>query len=158
MATISLKKQNRWLNAAATILSVALVATPLVLPPCGGFHGGTSPMHCQQTMRLELGVAIIALAVAGLGWSFRNATARRIEGVAFVLLAAVIVILPQPWALSICRHDSMDCHQTAHWLLIWAYLLGLTGVSIALLSSHAQPIPPADPWENRLTQNTKEAR
>ena len=93
-------------------------------------------------------LAVAALIVAGALWIVRHAEARRIVGGVLALFGLLAIAVPQPWVIGICGNSEMPCHQTAHWLWLWAALLIADGIFIAIRAKNpADKIAPPDPWE-----------
>jgi len=149
-------------SVLAGALSLALALTPRFVPPCTHqietAAGAFTPMRCHWTFQIEFLLAVSVLIVAGALWVVRHAESRRIVGGALVLLAALVFSVTQTWAIGLCGNSEMACHQTAHWLWLWAALLAADGIFIAVRARiPADSVVPADPWE-KLETTSKGAK
>jgi hypothetical protein len=136
---------GRLTNALASGLAIALLLSPHIVPPCGG----TMPMRCHWTFKVEWLLAASILVVAGSLWMIRRAEARRVIGGVLAWFGLLVVAVTQSWVVGLCGHPGSECHQAAHWLWLWAALLASVGVYIALRTrSSADRAAVSDPWED----------
>jgi hypothetical protein len=139
-------------NMAACALAVALVATPRLVPSCtheiAAASGASIPMRCHWTFQVEFLLAMATLVVAGALWVVDQLEARRVVALGLVLLGFLMVVVPLPWVVGLCGNPAMACHQTAHWIWLWAGLLAVDGLAIAVSSvvKGSVPVVP-DPWD-----------
>jgi len=72
-------------------------------------------------------------------------------------LAAIVLALPRPWALGICRRDDMACHQTELATAIPALVLLLVavGLLIGAIRNKACSVHSPDPWDEKGSVPTK---
>ncbi|GEM_PF-695124 len=163
MASKDLTSASSWIpNLLATALTLALLLTPRFVPPCDHqittAAGGAVPMRCHWTFQAEFLIAAAAVLVAGLLWIVRHGEARRVVGVVLVIFSLLAVSVTQPWGIGLCGRAEMACHHTAHWIWLWAALLAIEGLFIAVRAripgKHAAP---PDPWEGQ-GKTSREAR
>ena len=141
-------------NALAAALALALMLSPRFVPPCTHqietAAGASIPMRCHWTFQIEFLIALAALIVAGALWVVRHAEARRTVGAVLGIFGLLVIAPTQAWAVGLCGNPEMPCHDTAHWLWLWAALLIADGIVIAMRARiPTDKDAPPDPWETR---------
>ena len=121
-------------------------------------------MRCHWTFQVERLLAISVLFVAGSLWIVRRADSRRVIGAVLAWFGLLVVAVTQSWVVGLCGHSEMACHQTAHWLWLWAGCLVAVGVTIAARMRTDRNVvgpvvvaPVYDPWESAKTPPPVEA-
>jgi hypothetical protein len=64
----------------------------------------------------------------------QTAEARLAVGLTILLIGVIVIALPQPWALGMCRHHAAACHRTFFSTAAVGGGLMITGAWIAWLS------------------------
>jgi hypothetical protein len=139
------------IDVVALGLAAAILATPSFVPPCAHeiltASGATVPMRCHWTFQIVRLLGLAAVAVASLLLAARKGARRNATAEFLVLLAALVVVVTQPWMVGLCGKDEMACHTTAHWVWLWAALLVVTGVAARWSGKSEAVVVPPDPWE-----------
>jgi hypothetical protein len=122
-------KIQKGLSAISLLTSLCLLAVARVCPICSGLNSG-QPMPCHYTYQAAFLFALLA-AVASLGlFVLKTDEAQTLAGFFIFAAGAIILALPQNWALGICPHGS--CVKTAFFSNIGAAVLALSGAALCL--------------------------
>lgn len=131
-------KQYRLISWATLIVAVFILILPIIIPICTGVmmtqEGAMLHMRCYYTYQAEFLVSLLTVIVAGSLLVVKSSEARLLAAVILVLLSIIIVVLPQPWAIGICKHAASACQKTTNWLTIGGTLLTILGIGSGYLS------------------------
>lgn len=119
-----------WLTV---ITSIAIIILPRLVPIC---TAGTAenPMRCYFAYQAEFFIALLSLILSGSLLAAKSKETRLLAGFIILLLGLIVVIIPQPWAIGICRTEGAACHKTTFFADILGILLALEGLIIVWLN------------------------
>lgn len=127
-------RKQRIIAAMALITSIFLALLPRIVPICQKSAAMAQPMRCFYTYRAELAVVILAAVVAASLFVLTERQSKIFAGIVLALLAAIIIILPQPWCIGICMHPNSPCHNTYSWTVWGGVILIVSGMLTSWLN------------------------
>lgn len=125
----------------ALLTSAFLLALPRIVPICTGLTPAGEPMRCHYAFQSEFIIALIAVIISLSLFVIRTYEARALSGLLLGLLGAVVIILPQPWAVGICEPAGI-CHKTAYFGNIAGTVLILAAFAVIVISHKTEERTP----------------
>lgn len=121
----------------ALLASSFLLVLPRIIPVCTGLTPAGEPMRCHYAFQSEFFIALLAVIISLGLFVIKTYEARALSGLLLGLLGAIVIILPQPWAIGICEPSGI-CHKTAYFGSIAGSVLILAAAAAIVISHKIQ--------------------